>query len=120
MLWLDSDIMIMNEPDQLAAILKDADKKDINILGLYNLTDGRTSATGIDGKNTIEPTVGDNPTYIPALFGGLGFYYGRTPLDYMFHEEFGAGEDYNFFIENKIKTYVDTRLRLKHNKNLFI
>ena len=119
MLWLDSDIMIMNEPDQLAAILKDADKKDINILGLYNLTDGRTSATGSDGR-TIITSDDESPLYIPAKYGGLGFYYGRTPLEYAFHEEFGAGEDYNFFVENEINVHVDTRVQLKHNKNLFI
>lgn len=119
-LWLDSDIFIDNSPEELATIFLEADKHRRNIVGFYNLADKRGSMTAFDDTNIDFAKFRELEQFTSVKFAGLGFYYGDTPLNYRFHESYNAGEDFNFFIDNKIEIVVDKRIILHHNKNMFI
>jgi hypothetical protein len=119
-LWLDSDIMIMNEPSELKQVIEEADKNKYNISGFYNLRDKRGSITGLDKQNIDKEKFNSLNQYDKLLFSGLGFYYGDTPLNYQFKESFNRGEDYNFFIDNNIELRIDKRLVLGHVKSIII
>ena len=49
-------------------------------------------------------------------WSGLGFYYGRLPLDYHFHTD-DFGEDYYFFKDNEIEPIV-ANINITHIKNI--
>ena len=119
-LWLDSDIFIDNTPEELATVFMEADKQHKNIVGFYNLADKRGSMTAFDDTNIDFAKFRELEQFTSVKFAGLGFYYGDTPLNYRFHESYNAGEDFNFFIDNKIEIVVDKRIILHHNKNMFI
>lgn len=119
-LWLDSDIIIMNEPNELRDILKEADDKDYNICGFYNLRDKRGSINDFGFKNIDSDAFKKMEQYSKVMFAGLGFYYGYTPIDYQFHESFNRGEDFNFYTENNITLRIDKRLVLGHVKAIII
>lgn len=120
MLWLDSDIFIDNEPQDLAQILLEADENDMNIVGFYNLADSRGSITGMDKSNIDKNKFRDIQQHERLSFAGLGFYYGIADTSYRFHEEINAGEDYFFFMDNNIDVRIEKRIILHHAKYLFI
>jgi hypothetical protein len=122
-LMLDDDIVIHNSVEELINIFHEADIHGYNIIGNYYDAQG----------HTVLCTAGDEPQKIKRLnnedlknvkqydimFGGLGFYYGKTPnKPYKFTFDNGLGEDLNFFMENKLEPRIDLRLKLGHQKSL--
>ena len=132
-LFIDSDIIINNTPQELAEILKDAEEKEINIAGLYKKQNGESVIIQV-GSNDLAPILLDTKSedwnkyekYIPTYkkwYYPLGFYYGKyIDFNYIFKMDL-KGEDIYFVEDNDYmwsKTYIDKRINLGHNKNVTI
>ncbi len=50
---------------------------------------------------------------------GLGFYYGWVPLDYKFHTDL-VGEDFYFYLENKLELRFAKKIRLDHRQTCWL
>ena len=119
MLWLDDDIFISNTIPELMDIIKDADDKNINIVGLYRNSNLEIVQFNDKRRITDDDMKYADGNYINLTHSGMGFYYGYTPKDYKFVWN-DKGEDVNFFIDNNIKLLLDKRLKLMHQKLMFV
>lgn len=119
-LWVDADIAIANPVQELVEIINDADRYHYNVVGFYNLADGRGSMTDMEGKNIDRKRFAELQQYEKISWAGMGFYYGDTPLKHQFSMKVGVGEDYGFFKDNNIELRVDKRISLNHWKSMFI
>ncbi|MEM3264680.1 MAG: hypothetical protein QXH07_01870, partial [Thermoplasmata archaeon] len=130
MLWIDSDIMLKN-PMQFSEVIKYAYEKDYNIVGNYHNIHGDKVTNTIykRGKtdymwdsltdSDIEKLCKDQNTDYPIIEGaGLGFYYGRVPIDYKFHQD-KQGEDFWFYTDCDFYQFrLASKLELAHWKEI--
>jgi len=117
MLWLDSDITIVNDAASLAEIIKYADERNINIVGNYIRADDQNVLMHTSTNQCFsDKEIAALPDYWQGAFhAGLGFYYGVTPRGYKFHED-STTDDVYFFFENEIKVTLCKALILDHTQ----
>lgn len=116
---LDSAIYLDSQYGQrLFNHIIDADAENKNFVIPYNFPSGDTSILKEDKDKYLKQIKqGEElPNYTKAA--GLGFYYGRIPVDYVFHNDMNAGEDVYFFLdnfkENEVRVIKD--IKLLHKK----
>lgn len=99
-LLIDDDILVPDQQSLLDAISM-ADKWNWNFISPYRAKDGRITICHASGAMMTRDEVAKLRPWDPVFGGGLGFYYGDIPLEYVFHEGGKhAGEDLNFFADN--------------------
>jgi hypothetical protein len=128
-LWLDDDIIITEDYRRLSYLITEAEKRNLswgtNVKIFVNTKPGEQAVS-----NYIQPPGGGKSYSEEELFGakdfelkvarsGLALGYIYTPLDYKFHWT-EAGEDINFFLENKEIDLRYCRLRNLHQKSILI
>jgi hypothetical protein len=131
-LWYDDDIIIESPPNYVVDTFMQAEAQKLNIIGNYVLPWQKgtlINSIGIPDKDGIPRFATDDQLNAlknldplpPGSVGGLGWYYGRIPLDYVFHWDSNdsTGDDVNFYIENQIKlSYTD--IVLLHDKHVLL
>lgn len=119
-LIVEDDIYFKN-PDKLAEAIKKADLNDWNFLAPYRQPNGLWTIMDKDYKNYTDKTLAELKDWDEIGAGGLGFYYGDIPLDYVFRErdEQLYGHDLVFYKDNRIKLRV-VDLGLKHLKSVLV
>jgi len=116
--WIDSDIHFVDSTERLKRYMVQAEADNVGFVSPYLLLNGNSSL--LSEKGPIPwPEALTLKDWSPVDSGGLGFYYGPTPLDYEFKVRgTGAkfeGEDVLFFRENHIPLRL-AKLKLQHLK----
>lgn len=118
-LFFDTDMYILNDPGEIAKIIKEADEKDLNICGNYKKGDNNWI---LDENIYKEEIINDNYIYIDPFKYAVpfGFLYCYIPYSYIFKMT-NVGEDIYFTRENpEIKIYLDKRIKLGHLKRVLL
>ena len=99
---IDDDILLTDE-DALHDAVQLADKNHWNIVAPYRTKHGRVCICDETGTMLSVEQFAKLGPYANIPLAGLGFYYGDIPLNYVFHADGKpfAGEDLNFFYDNK-------------------
>lgn len=97
-LWVDTDIEIEDAPARVAEAIAEADRRGVNFVSNYRTKlDGNLLYKNDTEKYTDEELDRAGDFGLRVAWGGLGFAYIDTPLDYVFHAEGETGEDRNFY-----------------------
>jgi len=115
---IDSDIILQEKPETIVEYMKKADNEKVSFIAPYKVLPNFHYAVSLDGSTLIDD-LSKLKEWQKVKAGGLGFYYGILPLDYVFHadpEPGGKGEDFNFYIDNKITPRIAKNIKLIHLK----
>jgi len=114
-IFYQSDVLILPQTAKdLAEAIQKADKYKVGfavplkmVTGKWNVDDGLTDEQYVAMKN-----------WTKIRTCGYGFYYGDLFANYQYHEgDNGIGEDWNFFLDNKINLYA-VKLPFGHVKEI--
>jgi len=117
---IDSDIILQEKPEVILEFMKKADNEKTNFVAPYKVLPNLRYAISLDGINLIDDLT-KIKEWQKVKAGGLGFYYGNLPLNYMFHMDEklgGRGEDFYFYLDNKIPLHVAKNIKLLHLKEI--
>jgi hypothetical protein len=109
--WLDSDILLMENPKKIADYIVEAENRGLsfttNYLGIDSYT-GKTFNTAMKGDTenyaeyyTDKELKNAKPFELKCAYSGFGIGYIKTPLDYKFKTIGHEQEDFLFFKDNK-------------------
>jgi len=116
--WIDSDIYFVDSTEKLKRYMMQAESEGVGIVAPYFLLNGNSSLFTPKGPIPWDQAI-TMKDWSPVDAAGLGFYYGPTPLNYVFHTiDTGMklqGEDVLFFRENHIPLRL-AQLKLQHIK----
>ena len=119
--WVDSDIYFADSTERLKRYMIQAESEGVGFVAPYFLLNGNSSLLTERGPIPWSQAL-EMKDWSPVNAAGLGFYYGPTPVDYVFHT-IGTGpnlqgEDVLFFRENKIPLRL-AKLRLVSNPHRY-
>jgi len=114
---IDDDILI-SDMHMLYDAVEMADKYRWNIVAPYRTKHNHICLCNEAGDMLTTDDFSKLQPYAEIPLAGLGFYYGDIPLNYEFHADGKpfAGEDLNFFYDNKQLKPRVAPLPLKHLK----
>ncbi len=126
----DSDMTPANSGfgDSLKNYIDYADKNNYNFIIPYRFApydDENDIRLSIIDENEQQHNImyyKDLKDWDTVFAGGLGFYYGDIPVNYIFRTNninTGYGEDYWFFKDNNIQPRVVMSLKLYHKKMIY-
>jgi len=133
-LFVDSDLLLQNSPEEFSQIIKEADEKNINICGLYRKGNGEYAMQKTNGKSITDEDL-NKPEYIdgnyvelynrePKIYPLFGFTYTTLPReDYDWKWNGYAGEDMFLYLQNEDmwkNTKLDKRIKLLHYKSNWV
>ncbi|MDE1871286.1 MAG: hypothetical protein KGI06_03535 [Candidatus Micrarchaeota archaeon] len=111
MFWLDSDMVLMEDPKRIAGYITEAERIGASFTTNCRSIDGNTgkiSNTIVKGDPgnyeayTDEELRNAKPLETRCAYSGLAVCYIKTPLDYRFRTEGHDLEDFLFFKDNRI------------------
>jgi len=117
---VDSDIILQEKPETILEYMKKADNEKTNFIAPYKMLPNFHYAVSLDGVTLIDDLT-KIKEWQKVKAGGLGFYYGLLPLNYIFHmdkEVGGRGEDFYYYFDNKIMPRIAKNIKLLHLKEL--
>ena len=105
-LWIDSDIILNDNPDTIAKYITEAEQRGVSFTANYRtidvLANRMWNVAGPEwGKHyTDDELKNAKPFDLKCGNSGLGLCYLKMPLDYKFRMTHNEGEDEIFFREN--------------------
>lgn len=123
--WMiDSDVEIVDMDgkvsQRIASAMARADREKTNFIIPYASVSADTGVLpGLWHSSLHKYTLEDYHSlkdWDTVGLAGLGMYYGEIPLNYVFHEDKGVGEDFAFFMDNNIELHVLKSVITRHHK----
>jgi hypothetical protein len=105
MFWIDSDIIINEDPAVIAKYVLEAEKSGVSFTGNYKAMDMQTKDSWNIAVKNEEPYTDNElgsakPFELKCKSAGLGLCYIKTPLNYSFRDDGHDLEDLLFFKDN--------------------
>lgn len=105
MFWIDSDILLLENPKNIADFILEAEKKSLSFTTNYRAIDNNkglilNTAASRDKRYTDSDLKNAKPFELKCVDSGLGIGYIKTPLEYKFNTSAHYLDDYMFFKDN--------------------
>lgn len=124
--WLDSDIVITENPQNIANLIKEAEKLGVSFTANYRVIDNIANqmwnvvANKYPNHYTDDELANAKPFELKCEYSGLGLCYIKTPLNYKFRMEGHDLEDLFFFKDNPSIDLRYAPISNVHMKTVFL